>query len=146
LDPGEYDGGDVGGEVAADEGFESCLDKAFIERSDSHQTAGLKSGVSKSSHIRRTSSNRYRDEDIIDSKSVKSDKKLKTNRLTPANLPRIPQVVENQYNAVLCTRILKSSSLMPPSKMRFLKDKGVKSIGAHLMIDSFILLETIGQG
>jgi hypothetical protein len=140
----------LGGKIEPDqtikERVESCLDNAFIEKSESMKTIELESGVNNSSRLRRTSSNRLRDEDLIDNKSVKSNKKRRANRLAPVNLQIKPQAAEQQFNNALCTKILKTSSILPPGKTRFLREKGVKNVGAHMMIDSFILLETIGQG
>ena len=87
-----------------------------------------------------------REEDIIDNKSVKSNNKRRANRLALPDLKIKPQVTEEQFNNALCTKLLKSSSILPPGKTRFLREKGVKNVGAHMMIDSYILLETIGQG
>ena len=130
--------------------LDSCLNEAFIGRSSNHESFESQSGVSKSSHIRRTSSNRYRDEDLKHSKSVKSDMRK---RVAAPKLQRKRSYTLDKagafpalYNAELGTTVVQKVQSVNPAKFRKLNLQGVRLEGVHTMIDGLVLLKSIGQG
>ena len=91
-----------------------------------------------------------REEDIIDNKSVKSDmrKKVGHRRVQRKRSLMVEKVAAAPpvYNLELGTKAVTRVQSVKPAKFRKLNLQGLRLEGVHTMIDSLVLLKSIGQG